>query len=277
MRSGARTTPPSESSLAYELSSASAPGTRVQDRAPALADLQLPAVQRAHPQGRSTGRLVLRDALFGNEHARAQHAARLVDPGPTIDETEPVGSAIERIDLGRRVVLAERNLRSPLRPGADPAQSVFGPRGDLARRRAQHVAGAALARDQPSRADQRVTSQRQLAGGRVDPQLAARGVVDEDRLAVAELGGDRLATIGRDRRAVEEHAQRIPVRPVIRGEDVQELVARHSSIFAGRLRANLNFCLDSTQARLTGARANEEVGRGGGDRTRDLRRERPAS
>jgi hypothetical protein len=51
-------------------------------------------------------------------------------------------------------------------------------------------------------------------------------VVDEHRLAVAEVGGDRRALGGVDRAAVEEHAKRVAVLPVCVDEHAQHVQLR---------------------------------------------------
>jgi len=56
-----------------------------------------------------------------------------------------------------------------------------------------------------------MTGERKLDRGGEDAQLRVLGVVDEDGLAEAQVGGDRLARVGRDLRPVEEHAERVAV------------------------------------------------------------------
>src|SRR3954453_4892025 len=70
-------------------------GTRVKERALALADLQRTAVQRRNPQRRRARRLVLRDAGGAREDTRAEQARRLVDPRPAVDEAERVRRIVE--------------------------------------------------------------------------------------------------------------------------------------------------------------------------------------
>ncbi len=50
----------------------------------------------------------------------------------------------------------------------------------------------ALVGEQPRGSDQRVTSEGELDRGGQDLHLARRGVIDEDRLAEAQVDGDRL-------------------------------------------------------------------------------------
>ena len=71
------------------------------------------------------------------------------------------------------------------------------------------VGSGALAVQQPRRPDERVSRQRQLDGGREDPQARLGAVVHEDRLAVAELRRDPLLGPG-DRGGVEVHPEQIP-------------------------------------------------------------------
>jgi hypothetical protein len=74
----------------------------------------------------------------------------------------------------------------------------------------QRRLSTALARQQPARPHHRVARERDLGAGGEDADLAALRVVDEHRLGEAKVGCDAL-TIGRaDRRAVEEHPQRVP-------------------------------------------------------------------
>src|SRR3954468_11066588 len=136
------------------------PRTRVKERPLALADLERTAVQRGYSERRRPGRLILRDAGLGREHARAEQASPLVDPRPAVDEAEPVRRTVERFDLCRAVVLAQLHLGPPFWSRPDPADIAVLPGRNLARRRSQHVAGAALGRDQPGAAYQRVAGQR---------------------------------------------------------------------------------------------------------------------
>ena len=72
-----------------------------------------------------------------------------------------------------------------------------------------------------------MTGERQLTTGREDPDCALGWVINENRLRVPELQGDRLASVRRDRRAVEEHAERIAAPAVGPDEDAQDVELGH--------------------------------------------------
>src|SRR4051812_18468777 len=156
---------------AADLDGAFGPRPHVQQRTLALADLEGPSQQRADPQRRCAGRLVLGNALLGHEHARAQAARLLVDPGPAVDEAELVRRTVERFYLGGRAVLTQLHLGRPLRARAQPAARTVLPGGPVAGGRAEHRARAVLSFDQPGAPYQRMTRQRQLAGRSEDAQL----------------------------------------------------------------------------------------------------------
>ena len=63
----------------------------------------------------------------------------------------------------------------------------------------------------------------QLQARGEDPDPAGAGVLDEDRLAVAELGGDPLALGLGNRAAVEEDAQRVSPLAVLVDEDAEDV------------------------------------------------------
>src|SRR5436853_6624112 len=63
--------------------------------------------------------------------------------------------------------------------------------------------------------------------GGEDPQLPGRRVIDEHRLAEAELGCHALALPGRYLAALEEDAETIAPLPVLVGEDPQDVELGH--------------------------------------------------
>jgi hypothetical protein len=67
----------------------------------------------------------------------------------------------------------------------------------------------------------------QLGGRCEDPDLAPVGVIDEHRLAEAEVRSHLLATIGRNCGAVHEDPQRIAVAAGSIGEDAEDMQLRH--------------------------------------------------
>jgi hypothetical protein len=77
--------------------------------------------------------------------------------------------------------------------------------------------------EQPGGADERMAGERQLDRRRVDPQLAARAVVDEHGLGEAQLRSDGLP-LGRGHGgAVEHDAERVAARSVGADEDAQRV------------------------------------------------------
>src|SRR3954453_4490372 len=132
------------------------PGTRVQNRALALVDLEVTTEKVAHAEGGGAGGLVLGNVLLQDEEARAQNPRVLVEPRPAVDEAKAVRRSGECLDLAGASVLAQLHLRGPLRPRGDPGEVAGLPRRDVARRRSQPVARPVLAGDQPGRADERV-------------------------------------------------------------------------------------------------------------------------
>src|SRR5215211_8720632 len=81
--------------------------------------------------------------------------------------------------------------------------------------------------EQPGRADGGVSREVELVDRREDADLAAFGVVHEDDLAEAEVGGHGLAPLRRDLVPVEEHAERVPAAAVVGAEHTQEMESRH--------------------------------------------------
>ena len=90
-----------------------------------------------------------------------------------------------------------------------------------------------------------MAGERELAAGREDPDRALRGIVDEDRLGEAEVARDGLATLGRDRGAVEEDAERVAAAAVRADEHAEDVELGHRSV---RLRSG-------SAARAAAARA----------------------
>ena len=81
---------------------------------------------------------------------------------------------------------------------------------------------------QPGGADRRVAGEGQLEAGGEDPDPAAARVLDVDRLAEAELGGDPLALGLRHLAAVEEDAERIAPLAVLVDEDAEDVELGHT-------------------------------------------------
>jgi hypothetical protein len=73
-----------------------------------------------------------------------------------------------------------------------------------------------------------VAGESQLGGGSEDPNLAAAAIIDEDRLAEAELGRDPLPLALPDRGAVQEHPERIAPLAVLIDEDAQDVKRHHN-------------------------------------------------
>ena len=69
----------------------------------------------------------------------------------------------------------------------------------------------------------------EFLGRREDADLASLGVVDEDGLAQAEVGGNGLTQLWRDLIAVEEDAQRVAFGAVVGAENAQKMQCRHAS------------------------------------------------
>ena len=63
----------------------------------------------------------------------------------------------------------------------------------------------------------------ELDGGGEDPDLAARGVVHEDGLAQAEVGGHALTGLGGHVLAVQKYRERVAARAVVAAEHAQEM------------------------------------------------------
>ena len=84
--------------------------------------------------------------------------------------------------------------------------------------------------EQPGGADRRVAGEWQLDRGRVDADPPAAAVLDEDRLAEAELGGDALTLRFRRPRPVEEDAERVSPFALLVDEDPQYMQLGHRSI-----------------------------------------------
>ena len=79
-----------------------------------------------------------------------------------------------------------------------------------------------------SASDRRMPGEGELGAGREDPDPAGDPIVDEHRLAEAEVGGHRLATLFGDRRPVEEDAEPVAGRPVVGHEDPEHVqLGRH--------------------------------------------------
>jgi hypothetical protein len=57
-----------------------------------------------------------------------------------------------------------------------------------------------------------------LGGRGEDANLASLGIVDEHRLAQAEVGSDALPLVGRDLGAVQENRERVAARALIDAE-----------------------------------------------------------
>ncbi len=65
--------------------------------------------------------------------------------------------------------------------------------------------------------------ERQLDPGREDPHLATLGVIHEDGLGEAEVGGHRLALWLGHFGALKEHAECVPKLARRRGEDAKDM------------------------------------------------------
>ena len=120
-------------------------------------------------------------------------AGGLVDPGPGVGGLRALRRASQRAHLGRRAELDVVELGRPLRPRGDVDQLALTAHTDLAGPRLQRRHRAARPRQQPGGADRRVAGERKLEARGEDPDPAAAGIVDVDRLAEAQLGGDPLA------------------------------------------------------------------------------------
>src|SRR3954471_18159767 len=73
-----------------------AQGARQDARALALADVDRPADSGAETDARRARCLVLLDAVVGREHARADQAGFLVEPGPDLYGAATVRRALQR-------------------------------------------------------------------------------------------------------------------------------------------------------------------------------------
>jgi hypothetical protein len=79
-----------------------------------------------------------------------------------------------------------------------------------------------------------VAGEGQLHPGREDPHPPRLAILDEDRLAEAELGGDALARLLGDRAAIEEHAEGVAPLVLLVDEHAQDVELRHGAILCRR-------------------------------------------
>ena len=119
----------------------------------------------------------------------------------------------------------------PLGASADPAQAVvIGPGGEVAGGAAEQLDALSEPVEKPSRADGRMTGERELGSRREDADPTIGRIVHEDRLAEAEVGRDRLPASLRDLHPAHEDAERIAMLSVGRGEDAKAVqLAWHRS------------------------------------------------
>lgn len=192
-------------------------------RAVALPDLQRPPEAGAQHERGGAGRLVLGDSERRVETARPHPAPALVLPGPAVRRPAGVRRIADGVDLLRRAELDVIELRGPLRPAGDPDLLVVVAHAHLSRGRPQNCNRLALTAQQPCGAHRRMTSERQLGRGRVDPHLGAVGIVDEDRFGEAELCGDSLALGLGNCRPVAEHAQSVATLAAGCDEDLEDV------------------------------------------------------
>ena len=78
-----------------------------------------------------------------------------------------------------------------------------------------------------------------LEAGGEDPDPAALAILDVDRLAEAELGGDPLALGLRHLPAVEEDAERVAPLAVLVDEDAEDVELGHVAILCRRRRGEM--------------------------------------
>ena len=182
---------------------------------------------------RRAGRLVLGDPGLFDEAAGADRRGVLVDPGPGVGGLGAAGRPAQLPHGGRGLELDVVELRRPLGAGGDVDLLAVEAHADLAGRRLQGGDGAARPRQQPGGADRRVAGEGQLEARGEDPDPAAARVVDEDRLAEAELGGDPLALGLRHLSAVEEDAEGVAPLTFIVDEDAEDVELGHVAILCG--------------------------------------------
>jgi hypothetical protein len=87
-----------------------------------------------------------------------------------------------------------------------------------------------LFRQQPRCADERVPREGQLVRRREDLQSPLGDLVDEHRLAVAKVSGDRLALFRGHLGSVEEDAERVALAAVVGREDAQDVKQWHRRV-----------------------------------------------
>src|SRR5581483_3898761 len=92
--------------------------------------------------------------------------------------------------------------------------------------------------EEPGGPDHGVPGERDLHRGGVDPYLAAPRVVDEHRLAEAEVRSDVLPPLRRHGSPLEEDAERVAAAPIVPAEHSQHVQSRHLEQFYCRAIAN---------------------------------------
>src|SRR5882757_1067069 len=199
----------------------------VQPRAAALQDLDIAFERGAEADRGRAGRLVLPDPVLEREAARAQGALGVVDPGPDAGQFLALRRGGGLLDRERVLELDQLPVRAPLGAGGDEGAAAADTDLDLAGRRAQDPDRLPLLAEQPGGADARMAGEIQLQPWGEDPDPAARGVVDEDRLREAELGGHVLAPLLRNLLAVEEDPERVAELPLGVTEDAQNVKLCH--------------------------------------------------
>ena len=214
----------------------------VQHRSPALPDEDLPIDDGGQEESGRAGGLVLGDADEGREGAGAHDALATVGPRPELGVVvwwsrrhfEP----IDVLGSGELDVLPRGSVREPT---SHPDRVVLAPGGDLrGEGGAEHLGWpTGDLREEPGCADERMSGERKLGRGSEDAQLGAFDVVDEDRLAEAQLGSDLLAAFGPEVLGIEHDPERIPEAATLVDEDPEDLDIHAHSLVVIALQAFL--------------------------------------
>ena len=177
---------------------------------------------------RGSGGLVLGDPVARGEDPLANDARGLVDPRPNPDRVVALRRPFEGLDIRRRSDLHElelaattpggRRRRSARRPCAPEPRRPAG-----AARRPRRARGPAARPFPPAGCPANGSS---TAGVKMRISPRSR-VVDEHRLAEAELGGDPLPMLRRDLGSVEEDPERIAPAPALAAEDAKHVQLGH--------------------------------------------------
>lgn len=216
-----------EGHLAADFDPAVGERSAEQDGTMALVDGYWAGQLGAEGQRGGAGCLVLDDAGCGDEGAGVDRSRSLVDPSPGVD-VRVLRRRGQGAHLSRRVEPAVLEPRRPLWVGGDVGRGVLIPHPNLSRRWQQRLHRRPFPRQQPGGADGGVAGERKLYLRRVDAHPRGGAIVDEDRLAEAELRSDRLPRRLRHPVAFEEDTKRVAPLAVLVDEDTEDVEGWHA-------------------------------------------------